>query len=508
MNKHQLSLAINCFTLVALLVTTNLTGAFSLTRFRFNAQTAGNQPRSAAVANRPNVLWIMADDMGPELSSYGQPLVRTPNLDGLAREGVRFTRAHTTAPVCSPSRSAIATGMYQTSIGAQNHRSHREDGYQLPPGVKVITDYFRQAGYYTVNVKTVAPGVKCSQKTDFNFTAPPPFDGDDWGGRKEGQPFYAQVNFIQPHRATARGNAGQLKDLTSLEKIDNWTGYENELAALPQRIDPAKVTLPPYYPDTAAVRADHSRYLDAINLLDIKVGAVLKRLKDEGLADNTIVFFFGDNGRPNVRDKQWLYDGGTHIPLIVRWPGTAKPGTVNNDLISGIDITATSLRLAGITPPAKMQGRVFLGSDAAQARDVIFTARDRCDETVDRIRGVRSKEYSYIRNYYPERPYTQPNAYKEKAYPALQVMKILHAEGKLTPAQQLFMRPRKPLEELYDLKSDPHEVNNLADSPKHQKVLGKMQQHLAQWMAETKDQGEMPETPDAIRESLKGRKVD
>lgn len=425
---------------------------------------------SARAGRRPNILWIIGEDMGPELGCYGEPLMRTPNLDGLAAQGARFTRAFVTAPVCSPSRSALITGMYQTSIGAHQHRSHRRDGYTLPEPVKLITDHFRAAGYFTANVKTAAPGVRGTGKTDFNFQAAKPFDGDDWSKRREGQPFYAQVNFAEAHRGGAWKKAREQDYL----------------------VDPDQVELPPYYPDHPVVRDDWANYLDSINLLDKKVGAVLQRLEEEGLADNTIVFFLGDNGRCHVRGKQWLYEGGIHIPLIVRWPGRIKPGTVRGDLISAIDISATSLKLAGIKPPDYMQGQVFLGP-GAQQRDFVVAARDRCDETVDRIRCVRTRRYKYIRNFHPDRPYTQRNAYKERQYPALAILKQLHAEGKLTPAQELFMAPQRPLEELYDLAADPHEVHNLAGFPKYQRTLKRLRGILERWMAETGDMGAIPE---------------
>ncbi|MBX6312153.1 MAG: sulfatase [Isosphaeraceae bacterium] len=430
-----------------------------------------------AQADRPNILWIIGEDMGPELGCYGYPLVRTPNLDRLASQGARFTRAFTTAPVCSPSRSALITGMYQTTIGAHNHRGHRNDGYKLPDGVEPITAYFRRAGYFTANVTTPAPGLKVPGKTDFNFNAGKVFDGTDWSQRRPGQPFYAQVNFTEPHRGPA------------------WPSARRQLKEL---VDPAKVELPPYYPDDPIVRDDWANYLDAINLLDEKVGKVLKRLEDEGLTENTVVFFLGDNGQCHVRGKQFLYDGGIHIPLLVRWPGRIPPGTVRDDLISAIDISATSLKLAGIDPPKHMQGRVFLGPNADPPRTMIFAARDRCDETVDRIRCVRTARYKYIRNFYPDRPYTQPNKYKETQYPALAVMKRLYAEGKLTPEQALFMQPRRPAEELYDLESDPHEVHNLAGSAEHAAVLAKLRKALDDWMVETNDQGAIPEDPAAI----------
>src|SRR5207247_1408689 len=264
------------------------------------------------------------------------------------------------------------------------------------------------------------------------------------------QPFFDEVQFVEPHPV-----------------------YWKPGQSLSYRIDPAKVELPSYYPDDPIVRKDWAGYLDTIDFLDTKVATVLKRLEEEGLAENTIIFFFGDNGRCHVRDKQWLYEGGLHIPLIIRWPGHLKAGTVRDDLVSAIDISATSLKLAGVTLPEKMQGQVFLGSDA-KPRKYIFGARDRCDETVDRIRSVRDERYKYIRNFMPERPYTQPNAYKERAYPALAVMKRLHDGRKLTLEQELFMAPQKPREELYDLNADPHELQNLAPRTKHADVLTRL----------------------------------
>ncbi|MGB2823856.1 MAG: sulfatase/phosphatase domain-containing protein, partial [Phycisphaerae bacterium] len=250
---------------------------------------------------------------------------------------------------------------------------------------------------------------------------------------------------------------------------------------------------------------------------DQKIGQYLKRLDEDGLADSTIVFYFGDHGRAHVRGKQWLYDGGIHIPFVVRWPGHIKPGTVTDELVSAIDFAPTCLKLAGAEPPKHMEGRVFLGPDRSKPREHIIAARDRCDETVDRIRCVRDKQYKYIRNFMPERPYTQKNAYKERAYPMLKVMKDLHAEGKLTPVQQLFMAERRPEEELYDIQADPWEVKDLAASPGHQDVLKKMRGILEAWIKETGDKGQFPEKPEPRqpaqgkrreRKAAKGKRLD
>jgi N-sulfoglucosamine sulfohydrolase len=421
-----------------------------------------------------NILWIIGEDMGPQFGCYGYPLVRTPNLDRLASEGVRFTKAFTTAPVCSAARSAWNTGMYQTTIGAHHHRSHRKDGYTLPQGVDLISRRLGSHGYFTANVREIAPGLKASGKTDFNFTAPDAFEGTHWRERRKDQPFFAQINFQETHKGPAFVEARKQEILT----------------------DPVKIPLPPYYPDHPVVRDEFANYLDAMNLLDRKVGTVLKMLDEEGLAANTAVFFFGDNGRCLIRGKQWLYDAGIHIPLLVRWPGVTKPGTIREDPVSSIDIPATALAMAGIALPPNMQGQVMLGPNAKR-RDHIFAARDRCDNTVDRIRCIRTSRYKLIRNFMPERPYTQANNYIETQYPTLGVMKKLHAEGKLNDTQALFMQPRKPEYELYDVMADPHEVRNLADAPRHKKTFQELSTKLERWIEESNDQDRMPEADSA-----------
>ena len=425
--------------------------------------------RSAAgeERGRPNILWLISEDTSPDLACYGTPLVKTPNLDRLAGQGVRYENAFAAAPVCSPARSAMMTGMYQTAIGAHQHRSHRKDGYTLPEPVEVITAYFRRAGYFTANVRTAAPGVRGTCKTDFNFKPrTQPFDGADWSQRKPGQPFFAQVNFKLTHRAFVRDKANP--------------------------IDPDKVKVPPYYPDHPIARRDWADYLESIQVLDGQVGKVLDRLDREGLTDNTLVIYFGDHGRPHVRGKQWLYEGGIRVPMIVRWPGHVRPGTVARDPVSLIDLAPTCMTAAGISPPAHLQGKVFLGP-RAEKRRYVFAARDRCDETADRIRCVRTRRYKYIRNYHPDRPYTQFNAYKLRQYPVLTLMTVLAKQGKLTPAQARFMAPTRPAEELYDLKNDPYELDNLCDRPEARSTLEELRTALDQWIARTHDKGATPE---------------
>lgn len=421
-----------------------------------------------------NIVWIIADDLSPDLSCYGSTEVSTPNIDRLAAQGARFTNAYVTCPVCSPSRSALITGMYQTSIGAHAHRSHRGDGYTLPEPVRLITDYFREAGYYTVNDHESGLGGR--NKTDFNFQYKKPFDGTNWRDRAPGQPFYAQVNIFEPHRG---------------KPTEPW-GFAADIEA---PTDPSAVAPPAYYPQDEVAKKDWAGYLDAVRMLDEKVGRVLDRLEEDGVADRTVVIFFGDHGRPMPRDKQFLYDGGIRVPLVIRWPGQFEPGSVRDELVSSIDLSATSLAIAGIEVPPHMEGRVFLGEDKVASREYVFAARDRCDETVDRIRAVRDKRYKYIRNYYPDRPYMQLNRYKEVSYPIWRQLLRLEKEGQLSASQNPFLARSRPDEELYDTEADPNELHNLAESPEHQQILTRMSSALDLWIQHTGDKGEQPEDP-------------
>lgn len=432
-----------------------------------------------AESSRPNFLWLVAEDFGPELACYGVGQVYSPNLDRLASEGLRFTRAYTTAPVCSASRSAFMTGMYQTTIGAHNHRSHRDDGYHLPDGVRVLPDWLHDGGYFTANVRELPPalGFKGTAKTDWNFVHDgTPFDSLVWTDLKSHQPFFAQINFQETHRAFHA----------------------------PQRADPAQVAIPPYYPDHEITRRDWAAYLDAASELDRKIGLILKQLADDGLAENTVVIFSADHGQCQVRGKQFCYEEGLHIPLIVRWPAGFPrpagfaPGTVQDRLIEAIDVAPTILSLAGIAKPARMQGRIFLGAQAEPAREYAFGARDRCDETVFRLRTVRDDRYRYIRNFTPDRPFLQANAYKERSYPVWNLLKELDAQGKLTPVQRVLTASTMPPEELYDLQADPYEIKNLVESAdaEHQAALVRLRDVLERWIEESGDQGRVLEPPE------------
>ncbi len=416
------------------------------------ALTLGDNAWAAKSAKRPNIIWIMSEDICPDLSCYGVKGVQTPNLDKLASQGARYTNAFSTSPVCSPSRSAMLTGMHQNTVGAHQHRTNNKK--PLPAGVKPITHLLEEAGYFTCLM---------DKKTDHNFTTEKKlFMGKDFKERKADQPFFAQLTYHNTHRSWRRDTE--------------------------RPIDVKDVEIPPYYPDVPMVRRDWANGLEEIQMMDRMVGNILKRLDNEGLADNTVVFFIGDHGRCHIRGKQFLYDGGIHVPLIMRWPGRVNPGAVIDDLVMSIDVSATILSIAGVKLPDHLQGQDIL-SDSLPKRQYVFAARDKMDDTHDSMRAVRSKDYKYILNLMPERPWCQFNRYKEDQYPMLALMNVMNMKGQLNSDQARFMAASKPIEELYDLKKDPHEINNVADDPKYKKALADMQKQLARFRKSINDQG-------------------
>lgn len=443
------------------------------------AFAAGGSGEAKPAAARPNILWVVAEDLGPDLGCYGNRDARTPNLDKFAAQGRLYRRAYSTGPVCSPSRSAFMTGMYQTSIGAHHHRSHRDDGYRLPAGVKLLTERLRGAGYFTANVVEFPGATKLrgAGKTDWNFQPPDqPFDSRKWADLQSRQPFYAQVNLNETHRI--------------YRKVET------------NPTDPARVTLPPYLPDHPVAREDWALYHDSMQTLDAKVGKVLERLEQDGLNGNTVVFFFGDNGRECFRGKYFAYEQGCQVPLLVRWPKLLPAGSTSDELVSLIDVTATTLALAGVPAPAEMQGQPFLGP-TARRREYLFTAMDRVGTKVDRVRTVRDARFKYIRNFEPGQPYV-PSVmpYADQTNPNFILMRQLYAESKLNTAQAKFMARTRPAEELYDLETDPWEFHNLDASPEHQPVLKKLRSMLDQWIAETNDKGRIPEDPVAQKRQI------
>jgi arylsulfatase A-like enzyme len=439
--------------------------------------------QAAAEPAKPNILWIVMDDVGAELPCYGEKTIRTPSIDRLVREGTRFDRAFLTSSVCSPSRSAMITGMYQTTIGAHHHRSGRgTEKIHLPDEVEPVPALLRRAGYFTSNGDHPLKGTRVG-KTDYNFEWDPGiYDGNDWAARKSGQPFFSQIHLWG---GKYRNDNGRWHREIAPKALGTLTKTED-------------VVLPPYYPHVPVMLEDWAQYLDCIRFADKQVGEILQRLETEGILDRTIIILMGDNGISQTRGKQFLYDDGIRTPFIVRGPGIAR-GAVRGDLIEHIDMAATSLAWAGLPVPAWMQGRNIFAKDY-RPRDAVFAARDRCGETVDRIRSVRTERFKYIRNFHPQRPMLQPNDYKDTK-PFMPPLRELHAQGKLSPLQEtLLFSPTRPAEELYDIQADPFETRNLAADPQHLTTLQTLRKKLDRWMLDTRDLG--PEAEKAYDASL------
>lgn len=427
-------------------------------------------------ASRPNILWITCEDSSPNLRCYGDDDAVTPHLDRLAAEGVRYTRAFSVAGVCAPSRSCLITGMYPSTIGSQHMRS----ATRLPEGIKCFTEYLREAGYYCSN----------NSKEDYNFKTPhSAWDESSpkahWRKRQPGQPFFAVFNFTTTHESQIRlDEAAFAKRTASLRNGE--------------RHDPAAAPVPRYHPDTPVVRRDWARYYDLVSVMDKQAGELLDQLAADGLADDTIVFFFSDHGVGLPRGKRWLYDSGLHVPLVIRFPrrygrlASGASGTVCDRLVSFVDFAPTVLSLAGVAPPDHLQGVAFLSEHTGPPRQYVYGIRDRMDERYDLSRAVRDGRWKYIRNYRPELPYAQPIEYMEEM-PTMRQWRRLAAEGKLDGPAALFMQPAKPVEELYDTEADPDELHNLALAAEHHDVLERLRAAHINWVRDTRDLGFLPE---------------
>jgi len=446
-------------------------------------------------ARRPNILWIVGENFALDLGCYGAEHVRTPNLDGLAADGVRYANVFATSPVCAPSRSAFMTGMYQTSTDTHHMRSHRDDDFRLPPGVRPLTHWLQDAGYFTANITHIGDREVGTGKLDLNFVNEGPiYQSDDWSALKANQPFFAQINTLEAEY--------DIYDRKSAEKPRvKWVGEDWH----PQIAQPNSVRPPPYYPDHEITRREWARYLNSVSGMDVRVGWILGQLKRDGLAHNTVVIFFADNGRLEARGIHWCFDSGLHVPMILHWPKDFppprqyKPGKVNRQVISLLDLTATTLWIAGLQRPPGMQSRIFLGDRADPPRTYAFSARDRIDETVVRLRSARDRRYHYIRNYTAGAGFPTLNRYKEKCFLVKPLMRRLHAEGKLTGAAAELMKPF-PAEQLYDVQNDPHEIRNLVDSarPEHRHALLRLRAALDTWITETGDRGRWPEPREVV----------
>ena len=430
-----------------------------------------------SAADLPNILWLTSEDMSADIGAYGDSYAETPHIDGLAIQGVTYTNAFATAPVCSPARFTLLTGIYATTAGTQGLRSKAP----IPDDITGFPAYLRELGYYTTN----------NVKTDYNTADEQRLIAESWDessaeahwrGREDGQPFFAVFNHMHTHQSRISFLDTEFPELTD---------------ALGKH-DPAAAPLPPYYPDDPDVRKTVARYYDAVTAMDTNVGRLLAELEENGVADNTIVFFYGDHGTGLPRGKRVLYDSGLHVPLVIYFPpkwqhlAPVPPGSSTDRLVSFVDFAPTMLRLVGHDVPEHMQGMPFLGEDSIMEREFVFGARDRVDEAYDVARSVRDERFLYIRHYHPHLSWNQPEFFSDQA-PIRQAITRLARAGALNAAQMSYAGPSKPSEELFDTVTDPYQLRNLANSSAYLDVLDRMRARLTQWAVETRDLGFMDE---------------
>jgi len=413
---------------------------------------------------KPNILWLVSEDTSPFLGCYGDKEADTPNLDKLATQGVLYENAFANAPVCAPARFTIITGTYACSAGTQHMRSI----YPIPEFVKFFPQLLRNAGYYCTN----------NAKQDYN-TSKPPGTWDEssrnahYKNRKPGQPFFAVFNYGDSHEHV-------------MFKDQGWLNHS-----------PENMVVVPYHPDLPEIRRDRAEYYDGIQKIDKKVGIALKELKDRGLAEDTIVFYYGDHGGVLARSKRYLFDSGTRAPLIIRFPhkynrlAPARPGSRIETPVSFVDLAPTILSLAGLDIPEYIQGKAFLGNKASGPREYVYLFRGRMDERYDMIRAVRGKRYLYIRNYMPHRIYGQHLQYLWRAQ-STRAWEKAYKDGNCNRIQSRFWQT-KPPEELYDTQKDHHKINNLAEKTECKKILEKMRNANIEHIIKIHDVGFIPE---------------
>jgi arylsulfatase A-like enzyme len=455
----------------------------------------------SSLPERPNILWLVTEDMGAYLPSFGDSTIVTPNLSRLAKEGVVYPNLYSTSGVCAPSRAAIATGMYPSGIGANHMRttSYTEVtglpkyGAVPPPEVRMISELLRADGYYCTN----------NYKTDYQFQAPmTAWDESSpyahWRNRGEGQPFFSVMNFTETHESGLFEPYGhryiEQRHHESGNRDFKWKEGRLSEEDTPKHLSKdTKFKIPPYLPDTEVVRRDMWKLYNNIAEMDAQLGAVLKQLEEDGLLENTIIFFYGDHGGPLPRQKRLIYDSGLNTPMIVRFPNKMKAGTKEEELVSFIDFAPTLLSLTGTNPPEHLDGKAFLGDHKAMDdRKYIHAAADRFDGYTDAIRAVRDKRFKYIRNYRPEQGYYLPIDYREKI-PTMQELLRLRDVGKLDSIQAQWFRETKAPEEFYDCVADPHELHNLAMDPEYSEKLEELQNEMDRWIGEIGDQPNLPE---------------
>lgn len=422
---------------------------------------------------KPNILFLLAEDMSTDLECYDMAAVKTPVLNNLADTGVQFMNAFGNNSICSPSRSNMMTGVHQNIINAQHHRSNRDIPLASP--YKPITSYLRDAGYTCIIGNKLVKGT--GGKIDVNFKSKSigKWDGVKQFGlfdkanefKPEDQPFFSQVTLMVTHRG------------------DWWNEVRDQSK---HKVNPDDVELPPYYADTPEIRLDWAKYLDQIEYMDYEVGLLLEDLEKKGMRDNTIIIFIGDNGRCNVRGKGYLYEPGLRLPLIVNWPAGLTGGKKDSRLVASADVAATILDAAGIELPEYMTSRSIIKEDK-NPREYIYSARDLWDEILEQSRAITTEKFRYIKNNITDQSYDAHQAYLEFYRPAVHVMRGLNEQGKLTNLQADFFAKTKASEELYDRVNDPFETINLINSPEYQSVANVMRSYYTDWNSKNHDYG-------------------
>ncbi len=418
-------------------------------------------------ADKPSILWLTSEDHGQHMGCYGDPLARTPHVDALAAKGMIFRHAWSNNPVCAPARTTIISGIDSASSGGQHMRSM----VAMPAGKKMYPQFLREAGYYCTN----------NSKEDYNLRKPAGVWDDSsttghWRNRPAGQPFFAIFNSTKSH--------------------------ESQIRKQPHTVitDPSKVRVPSYHPDTSEVRRDWAQYYDIVSEVDADAGALLAELAADGLAADTIVFYYGDHGSGMPRSKRWPCNSGLEVPIVVyfppKWqhlaPKEYRPGGKSDRLVSFVDLAPTLLSLAGVRPPEWMQGFAFAGKYQSDFQPYLFGSRGRMDERMDCVRSVTDGRYVYLRNFYPQVSQAQHVDYQFQT-PTTRIWRELYDQGKATDAQSIFWRTPKAPEELYDLQGDPDEVRNLANSPAHRATLEKLRSVVHAHAALTRDVCFLPE---------------
>ncbi|MEM7474649.1 MAG: sulfatase-like hydrolase/transferase [Planctomycetota bacterium] len=450
---------------------------------------------SMSKAQQPNILWINAEDMSPHLGCYAHPDAHTPIIDAIAKQGIVYDNAFATAPICSPSRSCLATGLYATSLGTQHLRCEVE----VPERVVPLAKRLRKLGYFCTN----------TGKSDYNFNADGVWDAwsndvAPWRSRNEDQPFFGFITIGETHEG----------------RINTSSKYEEAIGDLPEDLkrDPSKVTLPPFYPDTPEIRRIFAGMYDLATVFDRKVGEIFDALRADGDLENTIVFIFGDHGNGLPRYKRWLNDSGLRVPLVVYVPPKHrklsggifdhKPGEDGyrrtSQLVSFVDFPSTAISLAGGNPTPPMQGIPFLGEQAKE-RSFVFGARSRADDMFEISRSASDGRYIYIRHFLPHHPYIQNSVIYGDRKSSLRELRRLHEAGELDEHAEKLWAPRKPREELYDLEADPHELNNLAEDEEFESIKTKLERALTVWLLGHRDCGFMPESEYQMRAAAAGQ---